>query len=396
MSNFINHDTNFKHNGKYVIIYLRVSTIKQVKKGMSLESQEKICREYAKTNGYLVKEVFADRGKSGKNIKNRAGLMEAINKLDKNTYLLVYALARFSRSVSQASIVSNMIAEKGSRLMSFNENYNGIDEEDQFVKWIHFALAEKESKTTSIRVSHVVQQRKQKLGSGSLNIRYGWRYRSNKIDEHGKLIPLKVKDEQDVIKKIMDLRKKTILQGSGPNAKIKQMSCTEIANILNNEGIPTRIRSRNGSICKWHAQVISSIIQFMEQEKDSPLHNAPYDDQIDELKCLEVIYILEIKDPIYRIGGAVSLNQIVDISKKKTAKIYIFMCNRYDKLLIDIRKWLRDHQYIEDDNDDNITYDDKFKNCIEYIKIATRKKVIITNVDNIPKLITEIYKDDNN
>lgn len=46
-------------------IYTRVSTEEQVKEGLSLEFQERDCREYAAKLGYTVVEVYSDPGYSG-------------------------------------------------------------------------------------------------------------------------------------------------------------------------------------------------------------------------------------------------------------------------------------------------------------------------------------------
>ena len=51
---------------KQAVIYMRTSTLQNV--GVGKDSgvrQEKSCREYAKSNGYSVKEIFYDKGVSG-------------------------------------------------------------------------------------------------------------------------------------------------------------------------------------------------------------------------------------------------------------------------------------------------------------------------------------------
>lgn len=42
------------------LIYVRVSSAKQVAEGTGLSSQEQSCRSYAKARGYDVAEVFTD------------------------------------------------------------------------------------------------------------------------------------------------------------------------------------------------------------------------------------------------------------------------------------------------------------------------------------------------
>jgi DNA invertase Pin-like site-specific DNA recombinase len=46
------------------IIYCRVSTDRQVKKGLSLEEQRKHCLEFCERQGWEVAHVFMERGES--------------------------------------------------------------------------------------------------------------------------------------------------------------------------------------------------------------------------------------------------------------------------------------------------------------------------------------------
>ncbi len=55
-----------KIESKKAVIYCRVSTKEQVDDGNSLVSQERICREYAKKEGFEVIEVFIEKGESAK------------------------------------------------------------------------------------------------------------------------------------------------------------------------------------------------------------------------------------------------------------------------------------------------------------------------------------------
>lgn len=65
------------------IIYARVSTEEQKKKGLSVPGQIKDCIQYAKRMGYTVVETFADEGVSAKNL-NRAGLQKMFRYIKNN------------------------------------------------------------------------------------------------------------------------------------------------------------------------------------------------------------------------------------------------------------------------------------------------------------------------
>jgi len=54
---------------KTAVVYCRVSTDDQAREGLSIESQENICRESAVKDGYSVLEVIKDEGKSGGSLR---------------------------------------------------------------------------------------------------------------------------------------------------------------------------------------------------------------------------------------------------------------------------------------------------------------------------------------
>ncbi len=66
------------------VIYARVSTEEQKKKGISVPGQIRDCKNYAKSNNYEVVEVFYDEGISAKNL-NRAGLQQMLDYLKKKS-----------------------------------------------------------------------------------------------------------------------------------------------------------------------------------------------------------------------------------------------------------------------------------------------------------------------
>jgi site-specific DNA recombinase len=81
------------------VIYLRVSSQKQVREGDGLNSQLYQCQEYSKFKQYKVLSIFQDDGISGSK-KDRAGLQSMFDFLaDKpNTKIVVYDSKRFARA----------------------------------------------------------------------------------------------------------------------------------------------------------------------------------------------------------------------------------------------------------------------------------------------------------
>ena len=70
-------------NKQTCIIYARVSTEEQKKKGLSVPGQIRDCTEYAKRMGYKVINTFADEGVSAKDL-NRADLQRMFKYIKNN------------------------------------------------------------------------------------------------------------------------------------------------------------------------------------------------------------------------------------------------------------------------------------------------------------------------
>jgi len=66
---------------KKAVIYVRISTKKQEKKGSGLLSQEVVCRDFADHNNYDVLEVYSDKETGSK--KDRDGIIAMLRFLKK-------------------------------------------------------------------------------------------------------------------------------------------------------------------------------------------------------------------------------------------------------------------------------------------------------------------------
>ncbi len=90
------------HDLKDAVIYGRVSSKAQIKKGQGLESQETYCRQYAKWKGYTVQEVFRDSGISGSKA-DRDGMLDLLAYLKKHKkqrfVVIVDDISRLARDI---------------------------------------------------------------------------------------------------------------------------------------------------------------------------------------------------------------------------------------------------------------------------------------------------------
>lgn len=102
------------------VIYVRVSSTKQVAEGTGLSSQERSCRNYAEARGYHVAEVFSDIV-SG-TVGERAGTKALVRYLKvqraENLVVIVDDIDRFARDVVVYGELNRQIASLGARLES--------------------------------------------------------------------------------------------------------------------------------------------------------------------------------------------------------------------------------------------------------------------------------------
>jgi len=108
------------------IIYCRVSSTEQVD-GTSLESQQRMCEEYAKREGIEVSQIFIEKGESAKTA-NRTEFIKAISfcsdKKNGIGYFIVYKLDRFARNQLDHVTVRETLRKYKTELKSVSEPIN--------------------------------------------------------------------------------------------------------------------------------------------------------------------------------------------------------------------------------------------------------------------------------
>ncbi|WP_424980243.1 recombinase family protein [Leisingera sp. S232] len=101
------------------VIYCRVSSVAQLKKGDGLASQESRCREYARYKGYDILEIFNDN-KSGGDASRPAmmALLEFLSSQKETCVVIIDDINRFARDVVGHWQLRAMLAEAGGKLES--------------------------------------------------------------------------------------------------------------------------------------------------------------------------------------------------------------------------------------------------------------------------------------
>lgn len=138
---------------KYVPYY-RVSTKKQKRSGLGLESQKAIIEHFAeKDKAIIVKEYI--EAESGKEIINRPKLQEAINYcLDNNCFLIVAKFDRLSRDVEH---IFQLKKKLGKRFISCD-----LPNTNSLTLSIFAGIAQRERELISIRTKAALKAKKKR------------------------------------------------------------------------------------------------------------------------------------------------------------------------------------------------------------------------------------------
>lgn len=184
------------------IAYLRVSTEKQVDRGVSLDAQRAKVAAYAELYDLEIVEVIVDAGVSAKTLE-RPGLQRALGLLRKGSAdaLLVVKLDRLTRSVRDlGELVSGPFAPGRAALLSVGEQIDTRSAAGRLVLNVLASVSQWEREAIGERTSAAMQH---KASAGEFTgggAPYGFA-----LDEDGvRLVPVEV--EQAVIAAARELR----------------------------------------------------------------------------------------------------------------------------------------------------------------------------------------------
>lgn len=102
--------------------YIRVSSLRQVEEGKSLQSQEEIIRQQAMNQGESIYKIYKDEGISGASMDKREGIQAALNDAREGLYnrLYVWDLSRLTRSQLDIYRIIDELHSHNIELISLN------------------------------------------------------------------------------------------------------------------------------------------------------------------------------------------------------------------------------------------------------------------------------------
>lgn len=144
-----------------VAIYIRVSTLDQAREGYSLKMQEQTLREWCKEKGYIIYDMYADRGISGKDFNHRPDMLRLMRDAKDGCFnsVVFWALSRFTRSVQDLYNTLDKFQKWGVSMVSYTEAFDMSTPMGRAMIGIVGVFAQLEREITSERVAAAMQMR---------------------------------------------------------------------------------------------------------------------------------------------------------------------------------------------------------------------------------------------
>lgn len=153
-----------KPKSDVALLYARVSTQMQVNDGMSLDAQERDLKRAAEHAGFTEFELLREEGRSGKSIKGRPVLSEALERLDRGDAAAIFVtrIDRLARSTQDFLSIVDRAHNNGWRIVMLDLNLDTASYQGRFVVTIMSALAEMERAIIAERQKDVHKDRREK------------------------------------------------------------------------------------------------------------------------------------------------------------------------------------------------------------------------------------------
>lgn len=149
---------------KTVALYIRVSTLDQVREGYSLEAQENTLRKWCAEHKYQIYDLYADRGISGKDIDHRPDMKRLMKDAESGCFdtVIFWALSRFTRSVQDLYDTLSKFNKWNISMISYTESFDTSSPMGRAMIGIVGVFAQLERELTGERVSAAMLARAQK------------------------------------------------------------------------------------------------------------------------------------------------------------------------------------------------------------------------------------------
>jgi len=199
--------------------YIRVSTEKQAKEGVSIDNQKERIEGYCNYRGYTLGDIIKDEGISGAKNRNRPGFVSLLERIEKNECdaLVLYSLERLSRDMLTFLCLERFLDEHDVELHTV-EGQIDTSTPDGFIAFaMRVFLGEVERRQVKYRTKKAMEYKKQR-GEVVGQIPYGYERNGDNLilnEQEQETIRLVNKIYQDrkslsfVVKRLIELGHKT-------------------------------------------------------------------------------------------------------------------------------------------------------------------------------------------
>lgn len=209
------------------VLYFRVSTDKQEKSGLGLESQTTRCRLYAQAQGLEVVGEYTE-AMSAKTLA-RPQLQAAIASLRPGCVLIALKLDRFIRTAADADAFTSAVKAHGADWATVEGSYDTSTAMGAFMVRLMAELAQLEREQVGERTRYALQA-KQARGEYVGGTPYGYKVVDGRLEVD--------RDATDVLARIVE-------------ARAAGLSYRSITQSLNADGIPTAKGGRWSQATVW-------------------------------------------------------------------------------------------------------------------------------------------------
>lgn len=216
--------------------YIRVSTSKQAKNGISIEDQERKIRGWADLHEFKIADVYIERGMSGTKLEKREELERLRKTIREGEVLVAYDISRIARDASDFLNLVKELGRKGCHIFIIKDNVESLTSTGKLMMTVLSGLAEFEADMIKDKVKSSLELKKEK-GERIGRIPLGWKAAGGPGSEL-----VEIPEEQEVIKLIRILREED------------KLSYEKIGRELDLRKIPTPGKSKN-----WSAMTVSRI-----------------------------------------------------------------------------------------------------------------------------------------
>ena len=163
--------------------YVRVSTMKQVREGKSIQAQEEIIRRRCAERGMGEPTMVIEPGISGATMESRKEFMMMKQKLKRGDTIIATSLSRIGRSVKELSAFVGEMEEKGVRIIIIDKDLDLSTAQGRAFFNMLATFDQFEREIDGERISAVMQSMKRE-GTLVTKAPYGFKIEGGKLVEN--------------------------------------------------------------------------------------------------------------------------------------------------------------------------------------------------------------------